>query len=46
VQWGIMLAMLIGYGPGTISIDAWIKRRWLARNGASNTGQTPAVATM
>jgi putative oxidoreductase len=30
-QWAIMLALLIAHGPGKISVDFWIKRRWAGK---------------
>ena len=29
-QWALMIALLLAHGPGTLSLDAWIKRRWNA----------------
>jgi len=29
IQWAAMLLVLLCRGPGTLSIDCWIRRRWM-----------------
>ncbi|GAB3264094.1 DoxX family protein [Chitinimonas naiadis] len=29
LNWGLLLALLLAHGPGKLSLDYWIKRRWL-----------------
>jgi putative oxidoreductase len=29
--WGLMLLVLVFFGPGKLSIDQWIKKRWQAK---------------